>query len=130
MITDYHIQLITRKMDELLAGQKELIDLLKAERQIITQTTQLEVTMEEQKTPESVTINEQGISTPVENSVPETPNPMVEQPVAQDAEPEVKPAKKKSPTAMFKAYRAAGGKLSWKKWHDAGMPEAAEVAQV
>ena len=128
MITEYHIQLIIRKMEELQAGQRELIDLLKQERQIINSITPSEVKMEEeQKTPESVTINEQGVSTPVENSVPETPNPTVEQPAAQDAEPGVKPAKKKSPTAMFKAFREAGGKLSWAKWKAAGMPASPDA---
>ena len=73
--------------------------------------------MDEQKTPESVTITEQGISTPDGTPAPEIREATAEKTVAQDT----KPAKSK--TATFKAYRAAGGKLSWKKWQDAGMPE-------
>lgn len=125
MITEYHVQLILNKMDELGANLKELIDLLKAAGCKITQQpTEMEVYMDEQKTPESVTINEQGISTTEGNSAPETREAAAEKTVAQDA----KPAKSK--TAVFKAYRAAGGKLSWKKWQDAGMPENADAAQV
>ena len=123
MITDYHIQLITRKMDALLEGQKELIDLLKAERQIITQTTQLEVTMEQEETKidnqaavaaeqtpsESVTITESGepkVSTTSENEASRTKDS----------------AKKFNKTQAFKDYKAAGGELSWNKWKAAGMP--------
>lgn len=125
MITEYHVQLILEKMNELRKGQLELIDLLKAGQQIQQTTTPLEVNMnEEQNTPESVTINEQGASTAEANPAPETHEAAAEKAVAKDA----KPAKSK--TATFKAYRAAGGKLSWKKWQDAGMPEKPEDAQV
>lgn len=125
MITEYHVQLILDKMDELRADLKELIDrFVSAECKITQQPTEMEVYMDEQKTPESVTITEQGISTAEGNSVPETREAAAEKAVAQDT----KPAKSK--TATFKAYRAAGGKLSWKKWQDAGMPEKPEDAQV
>lgn len=123
MITDYHIQLITRKMDELLAGQKELIDLLKAERQIITQTTQLEVTMEQEETK---------IDNQAENAAEQTPNESVT--ITQDIKPDESTApekeasktkesgKKFNKTKAFKDYQAAGGTLSWNKWKAAGMP--------
>lgn len=118
MITEYHVQLILDKMDELRADIKELTErFVAAECKITQQPTEMEVHMDEQKTSESVTITEQGISTAEGNSVPETREAAAEKTVAQDAEPA------KSKTAMFKAYRAAGGKLSWKKWQDAGMPE-------
>lgn len=124
MITEYHVQLILNKMDELRADIKELIDLLKTGQQIQQTTFPLEVHMEEQKTPESVTITEQGVSTAEANPVPETPEAVADKTVVQGAE------RGKSKTATFKAYRAAGGKLSWKKWQDAGMPEKPEDAQV
>lgn len=117
MITEYHVQLILNKMDELRDGIKKLTDLFASENRIIQQPTEMEVHMDEQKTPESVTITERGASTAECNSAPETQEATAEKKVAQDAEPA------KSKTAMFKAYRAAGGKLSWKKWQDAGMPE-------
>lgn len=118
MITEYHVQLILDKMDELRADLKELIDrFVSAECKITQQPTEMEVHMDEQKTPESVTITEQGISTTECNSAPETQEAAAENAVEKDT----KPAKSK--TAMFKAYKAAGGELSWKKWQDAGMPE-------
>ena len=125
MITEYHVQLILDKMDELRADLKELIDLfVAAECKITQQPTEMEVHMDEQKTPESVTINEQGISTAESSSVPETREAAAEKAVVQDT----KPAKSK--TATFKAYRVAGGQLSWNKWKEAGMPEKPEDAQV
>lgn len=124
MITEYHVQLILNKMDELGNHIKELVSLFRTEDKTIQQPTEMEVYMDEQKIPESVTITEQGISTAEVNSAPETREAAAEKTVAQDT----KPAKSK--TAMFKAYRAAGGKLSWKKWQDAGMPEKQEDAQV
>lgn len=125
MITEYHVQLILDKMDELRADLKELIDLfVAAECKITQQPTEMEVHMDEQKTPESVTINERGISTAESSSAPETREAAAEKTVAQDT----KPAKSK--TATFKAYRAAGGQLSWNKWKEAGMPEKPEDAQV
>lgn len=117
MITEYHVQLILNKMDELGNHIKELVSLFRTEDKTIQQPTEMEVYMDEQKIPESVTITEQGISTAEVNSAPETREAAAEKTVAQDT----KPAKSK--TAMFKAYRAAGGQLSWKKWQDVGMPE-------
>lgn len=125
MITEYHVQLILNKMDELRADLKELTDIFMAAGCKITQQpTKLEVYMDEQNTPESVTINEQGASTADSSSAPETHEAAAEKAVAKYA----KPAKSK--TATFKAYRADGGKLSWKKWQAAGMPEKPEDAQV
>lgn len=126
MITEYHVQLILNKMDELRADIKELINLFTSDDKTIQQTTTpLEVNMnEEQKTPESVTITEQGASTAEANPVPETHEAVADKTAVQGAE------HGKSKTATFKAYRAVGGKLSWKKWQDAGMPEKPEDAQV
>ena len=126
MITEYHVQLILNKMDELRAVLKELVNLFTSDDKAIQQTTTpLEVNMnEEQKTPESVTITEQGASTTEANPLPETPEAVADKTAVQGAE------RAKSKTATFKVYRAAGGKLSWKKWQDAGMPEKPEDAQV
>ena len=125
MITEYHVQLILNKMDELRADLKELTDMFMAAGCKITQQpTKLEVYMDEQNTPESVTINEQGASTADSSSAPETHKAAAEKAVAKDAKPV------KSKTATFKAYRAAGGQLSWNKWKAAGMPEKPEDAQV
>lgn len=131
MITEYHIQLLTRKMDEIIANQKELIGLLKAEQDTVNPyIKKTEVTME----PEETKIDNQAT-----DAAEQTPNESVT--IAQDeevsvstteskGEPEAPKAKGMSKTAAFKKYRAEGGKLSWKKWQDAGMPEAAEVAKV
>lgn len=126
MITEYHVQLILNKMDELRADIKKLVELFTSDDKTIQQPTEMEVYMDEQKTPESVTITEQGVSTAEANPVPDTPEAVADKTTVQGT----KPAKSKSKTAMFKAYRAAGGKLSWKKWQDAGMPEKPEDAQV
>ena len=131
MITEYHIQLLTRKMDEIIANQNELIGLLKAEQDtVILYTKKPEVTMEQEETK---------IDSQVANAAEQAPNESVT--IAQDEEAGVATtaskdeavapkAKGLSKTAAFKKYRGNGGKLSWKKWQDAGMPEAAEVAQV
>ena len=130
MITEYHIQLLTRKMDEIIANQEELIGLLKAEQDTVNpyiKTT--EVTMEKEETK----IDNQAVD------AAKTPNESVT--IAQDEEagvatteskdePKAPKAKGMSKTAAYKKYRDNGGKLSWKKWQDAGMPEAAEVAKV
>lgn len=117
MITEYHVQLILNKMDELRADFKKLVELFTSDDKTIQQPTEMEVHMEEQKMPESVTITEQGVSTAEANPLPETPEAVADKTAVQGT----KPAKSK--TAMFKAYRAAGGQLSWNKWKDAGMPE-------
>ena len=131
MITEYHIQLLTRKMDEIIANQNELIGLLKAEQDtVILYTKKPEVTMEQEETK---------IDSQVANAAEQAPNESVT--IAQDEEAGVATtaskdeavapkAKGLSKTAAFKKYRGNGGKLSWKKWQDAGMPEAAEVAEV
>lgn len=131
MITEYHIQLLTRKMDEIIANQKELIGLLKAEQETVNNyTKKTEVTMEPQET----TIDVRAVC-----DAEQTPNESVT--IAQDEEAGVSTAASKdeavapkakglSKTAAFKKYRGNGGMLSWKKWQDAGMPEAAEVAEV
>ena len=131
MITEYHIQLLTRKMDEIIANQKELIGLLKAEQETVNPyIKKTEVTME----PEEITIDVRAVC-----DAEQKPNESVT--IAQDEEAGVATtaskdeavapkAKGLSKTAAFKKYRGNGGKLSWKKWQDAGMPEAAEVAQV
>lgn len=124
MITDYHIQQLTRKMDEIIANQNELIGLLKAERDIVNPyIKKTEVTMEKEErtidnlsapkplqTPnESVTITESGepkVSTTSENEASRTKDS----------------AKKFNKTQAFKDYKAAGGELSWNKWKAAGMP--------
>lgn len=129
MITEYHIQLLTRKMDEIIANQKELIGLLKAE-QYTVKPYKTEVTME----PEETKIDNQAA-----DAAEQTPNESVT--IAQDEEAGVATtvskdeavapkAKGMSKTATYKKYRENGGTLSWKKWQDAGMPEAAEVAKV
>lgn len=131
MITEYHIQLLIGKLDEIVDNQKELIGLLKAERDTVNPyIKKTEVTMEQEETK---------IDKRTENAAEQTPNESVT--VTQDeevsvsttesnGEPEAPKAKGMSKTATFKKYRAEGGKLSWKKWQDAGMPEAAEVAKV
>ena len=131
MITDYHIQQLTRKMDEIIANQNELIGLLKAERDTVNPyIKKTEVTMEK----EERTIDNLSAPKPLQ-----TPNESVT--IAQDEEAGVATTESKdetvaskakglSKTAAFKKYRENGGKLSWKKWQDAGMPEAAEVAKV
>lgn len=131
MITEYHIQLLTRKMDEIIANQEELIGLLKAEQDTVNPyIKKTEVTMEQEKTK---------IDNQAENAAEQMPNESVT--IAQDEEagvattaskdePVAPKAKGMSKTAAYKKYRENGGKLSWKKWQDAGMPEAAEVAKV
>ena len=131
MITEYHIQLLTRKMDEIIANQEELIGLLKAEQETVNHyIKKTEVTME----PEEITIDVRAVC-----DAEQKPNESVT--IAQDEEAGVATTASKdeavapkakgiSKTAAFKKYRGNGGKLSWKKWQDAGMPEAAEVAQV
>lgn len=131
MITEYHIQLLTRKMDEIVDNQKELIGLLKVERDTVNPyIKKTEVTMEQEETK---------IDNQTENAAEQTPNESVT--IAQDEEasvatteskdePKAPKAKRMNKTAMFKAYRAAGGQLSWNKWKAAGMPEKPEDAQV
>lgn len=117
MITEYHIDKLLKKMDELLDVGREILTCLKAGEQVQQSTTQLEVKMAEetntteQQTPESVTItqtSEPTVTTPAEETTVEKPK---------DAEP-----KQLSKTKKFEGYRAAGGKLSWNKWKAAGMP--------
>lgn len=131
MITEYHIQLLTRKMDEIVDNQKELIGLLKAERDTVNHyIKKTEVTMEQEETK---------IDNQTAKAADQAPNESVT--IAQEEEAGVSTAASKdeavapkakgmSKTATYKKYRENGGTLSWKKWQDAGMPEAAEVAKV
>ena len=124
MITEYHIQLLTRKMDEIVDNQKELIELLKAERDTVNPyIKKTEVTMEQEETK---------IDNQAANDASQTPNESVA--VAESGEPKVSTtseneasktkdsAKKFNKTQAFKDYKAAGGELSWNKWKAAGMP--------
>lgn len=122
MITEYHIQLLIGKLDEIIANQNELIGLLKAE-QCTVKPYKTEVTME----PEETTIDNQAA-----NAAEQTPNESVT--VTESGEPKVSTtseneasrtkdsAKKFNKTQAFKDYKAAGGELSWNKWKAAGMP--------
>lgn len=124
MITEYHIQLLTRKMDEIVDNQKELIGLLKAEQDTVNHyIKKTEVTMEKEETK---------IDNQVENTAEQTPNESVT--ITQDIKPDESTApekeasktkesgKKFNKTKAFKDYQAAGGTLSWNKWKAAGMP--------
>ena len=118
MITEYHINMILAKMDELLKVQSAILSGLKRIYNRPEGLKQLKQTMEtimeqEQKTipetPQSVTITESGepkVSTTTENEASKTKDS----------------AKKFNKTQAFKDYRAAGGELSWNKWKAAGMP--------
>lgn len=118
MITDYHIQIIVGKMDELLEVQSAMLSELRKMVKRPPELEQLKQTMEsimekEQKTipetPQSVTITESGepkVSTTNENEASKTKDSV----------------KKFNKTQAFKDYKAAGGELSWNKWKAAGMP--------
>lgn len=122
MITEYHIQLLIGKLNEIIANQNELIGLLKAE-QCTVKPYKTEVTME----PEETTIDNQAV-----NDASQTPNESVT--ITESGEPKVSTtseneesrtkdsAKKFNKTQAFKDYKAAGGELSWNKWKAAGMP--------
>lgn len=134
MITEYHVQLILGKMDELRKGQLELIDLLKAGQQVQQTTNPLEVHMSEEVKNEaapSVVIGENGAqrlnNEPVEPTVVETkdiPDVGIDMAAAGTRDKTaVATPKPLSKTQRFKNYRANGGKLSWDKWKEAGQPD-------
>lgn len=124
MITEYHIQLLTRKMDEIVDNQKELIGLLKAERDTVNPyIKKTEVTMEKEETKVDNQAVDAAEQTPNESvTITESGEPKVSTTSENEASRTKDSAKKFNKTQAFKDYKAAGGELSWNKWKAAGMP--------
>lgn len=126
MLTEYHVQQILAKMNEILEVQRDVLERLKSVYTKCENTTdvtvlgldefkqQMETIMEEQKetiqdASQSVTITQE--SKPEVTTIPEN-----------EASKTKESGKRFNKTQAFKNYQAAGGALSWNKWKAAGMP--------
>lgn len=121
MITDYHIQIIVGKMDELLEVQSAMLSELRKMVKRPPELEQLKQTMENIMEQEHKNIENQQSVTIDDGRVDTCSEPVS---IANENEaPKTKgSAKALSKTQAFKNYRAAGGALSWNKWKLAGMP--------
>lgn len=126
MLTEYHVQQILNKMDELLEVQRNILERLKFVYTKCDSTPditamglaefkrQMETIMEEQK--ETIQDASQSVT------ITQEPKPEVTTTSENEASKTKESGKTLSKTKSFKNYRAAGGALSWNKWKAAGMP--------
>lgn len=122
MITDYHIQIIVGKMDELLEVQSAMLSELRRMVKRPPELEQLKQTMENIMEQEQNNIENQQSVTIDDGRVDTCSEPEVSTASENEAPKTKGSAKALSKTQSFKNYRAAGGTLSWNKWKLAGMP--------
>ena len=134
MITDYHIQQLLRKMDEIVEVNSAIISRLEDIAFILDARQPKSIIQGDNMEPQSVKIDN-GMAEPVDcGCVPAKPVEAEKASETTTDEKSVVEASQKSKrfnkTQAFKDYQAAGGTLSWNKWKAAGMPLKPEDAQV
>lgn len=134
MITDYHINMILKRMSNIEDNQNAILQVLDRLVCAVGELTQQRQEIEMSDL--TVTIQQPQDEEPVNKpeEVPQTPT-------AEPVEAEAKPAKPKrqpdpvapnsdykpskngpSKTKLYFEYRDRGGKLGWERWKKAGMP--------